>query len=221
MKRKAAVKIIIVLFALLICQPGLAAKKEKEVLFPRREFIKKYSRRFFKKVNLTQPLVAKVDFFARSNAYLSAYLAFAPFLDKHPYLKKILPHFEAVNKIEIEQFDHYKKEIGILNFMNYQEKLKAGKLTFYLSVLYTLVNDYHGNELSGDMAFRMWNILLNLTESAYKDKHKTAENAALLTVSSYFIFFKKHKKWLKRAKKILKKLTPAHITGKNARLVFQ
>ncbi|MCP5047518.1 MAG: hypothetical protein GY940_10125 [bacterium] len=214
-------QVIITLIVLLVFHAVVIGKKKKEILFPRREYIKKQSRLFFKQMNMNHPLVEKVDFFARSKAYLSAYLAFSPFLVKHPFLKKILPWFEGEHKPLIEKFSQYKRDISIGNYPGYLELLKITKLQLYLLSLHMLVNDYQTNMLSGDSAFKLWNIMLKLSKSTYKDKNKTVENAALLKLSSHFIFFKKYKKWQKKAAKILKKINLSSITDKTIRTVLE
>jgi hypothetical protein len=52
----------------------------------------------------------------------------------------------------------------------------------------------------------LWNILWRITEHVFKKGEKTAEHAAILNLSSHFVFFKKHKKWQKKAARILKKI---------------
>jgi hypothetical protein len=222
MKIKQIRQIITLMLVLLLaaqCLPA-AKKKKKEVLFPKREYVKRHSEVFFKSVSLTSPVVAKVEFFAKSQAYLSAYMAFSPYIAKHAYLKKLLPRFEKDNKEAIELFNGYKKQIKIENRAHYIAKLKITRLKLYLLLLYTLDKDYQGNALSGDDCFRYWNILLMLTKKAYKDKSKSTGNAALLTVSSHLVFFKKHKKWQKKAKKILKKTKHTAAPDKDAQLVL-
>jgi len=265
-KRLAGVMVLVL--ALGSCQTLWSRKEKNDVLFPRREYVRITSEAFFKHVNMSHPLIAKVDFFARSNAYLSAYLELALFLEKHPHINKILPAFAALNKdisAYIERFTELKQDISETNYRGYVlrlknlngnlngalngdrpikingdginggingdrplkngaelkgDELKGDELKFYLTVLYTLVDDYRGNRLSGDFSFRMWNILLSLIETAYSAKEKTVENAAILTAASQFIFFKNHKKWKKRALKILKKL-PVASGSPESRLIFE
>jgi hypothetical protein len=197
--------IISVLVLLMVGQIWAEAKKKQEILFPKREYIKKQSILFFKQVNLGQPLISKVEFFARSNAYLSAYMAFSPIIAKSNYFKKILTPFAENNRDLIEKFAELKKKLAIESYAYDLKNLGCGKVTFFLLILHTLVEDNIANKLSGDMAFRLWNIILRLTQTTYKEKEKSIQNAALLTLSSHLIFFKKSNKWLKKAKKILKK----------------
>lgn len=208
MRKKPAIQSIIVLLVVIgLTLPVLAGaqKKKKEILFPKREYVRRHSEIFFKAVSMNSPVVEKVVFFAKSEAYLSAYMAFSPYLIKHPWFRKLIPVFEAQNKELIQQFREHSKKINIENYGTYPGKLNADNLKIYLLVMHAIIRDYHENTLSGDAAFRYWNILFHLTQKAYKDKSKTPVNAAILTASSHLVFFKKHKKWQKKAGKILKK----------------
>jgi len=180
-----------------------AGKEDKEVLFPKREYLKKMSQVFFKKVDLSLPLVEKVDFFARSEAYPSAYLALSPYLVKHAYVSALFSSFEVENYALLDVFKSYREEITMDNYPVYFSKLTVGKYKFYLLILYTLTRDFQENRLSGEIAFQFWNVLLRLTESALKEKENHADNAALLAVSARLIFFKDCKKWQKKAQKLL------------------
>lgn len=198
-----------------------AAKKKKQILFPKREYVKRHSRLFFKEVSLTLPVISKVDFFARSEAYPSAYLQLSVYLSKHSYSKTLLPQFAKDHAPLIEAFGSLKKEMKPEQFTEMQEKLKIGKVTFYLLVLHTLVNDHTLNRLSGGDAFKLWNVVLYMTQQSYKGKKKTVEDAAILTASARLIFFKKYKKWLKRAAKILKKVDLNGIDNKDVLLILK
>lgn len=202
---------IIMPLVILLVLPCLAGSKKKkhEVLFPKREYVKRQSEIFFKAVSMNSPVIEKVVFFAKSEAYLSAYMAFSPYIHKHPWFNKLLIAFEAGNKELIEQFKEHSKHITIENYGTYPAKLTIDNWKLYLLVVQAIVRDYHQNILSGDAAFRYWNVLYHITENAFKDKSKTPVNAAILTASSHLVFFKKHKKWQKKAKKILKKITKA------------
>ena len=185
-----------------------AGMKDDEVLFPRREYVKRQSELFFKQVSLNQPLVEKVAFFANSNAYLSAYMAFSPYLEKQAFFKKLFSEFEMKKKERIKQFKESQKSLTIENYPQFLKKMGCGKTTLALTILYSLVVEYRGNSLSGDTAFRLWNVFLKLTEAAFEEKEKLLDNAALLTMASHLVFFKKVKKWQKQSQKILKKLAP-------------
>jgi hypothetical protein len=56
---------------------------------------------------------------------------------------------------------------------------------------------------------------VDITDEAYKEGGKSAENAAILKVSSHFVFFKNYKKWENKAGKIVKKLDLSTITDKD------
>jgi hypothetical protein len=211
--------IIIILISLLVQLYGLSRKKS-EVLFPGREYVKKQSEVFFKKVDTKHPSITKVDFFTRSEAYLSAYLNLTIYVIKNNYLKEKLLLFEKENLPYIEKFNQYKQKLKIENYLGVRDELKVTHLKFYLLVLYTLFNDYQNNKLSGNNAFILWNILLAITESTYKSRNKTAENAAILEISSHFVFFKKHKKWQKKAKKMLRKIDLKSAADKDVQAVF-
>lgn len=215
-------KIAVVLILVVHCWNSFVYGSEKEeVLFPDREYVKKVSELFFKKIDLTLPEVAKVDFFARSQAYPSAYLALSPIVAKNPYFKALLEQFVTTNPSGIEAFKEYKGSIILDNYAQYFDKLNVSPFTFYLLIIHTLITDFQDNRLSGEVSFRLWNVALALTESAYtgKDK-KVAENAALLRVASRLTFFKAAKKWQKKALNGLKKIKPETITDKDIRFVF-
>lgn len=198
-----------------------AARKKKQILFPQREYVKRQSRLFFKEVSLTQPIISKVDFFARSEAYPSAYLQLSVYLSKHRYSRTLLPRFAKDRGPLIGAFANLKKEMKLEQFAETQEKLKIGKVTFYLLILHTLVNDHNLNRLSGEDAFKLWNVVLHMTKQSYKGKNKTVEDAAILTASARLIFFKKYKKWLKKAGKILKKVDLNGIDDRDVLLVLK
>jgi hypothetical protein len=152
---------------------GLSRKKS-EVLFPGREYVKKHSEVFFKKVDTKHPVIAKVDFFTGSEAYPSAYLYLTIYVIKNNYLKEMLPLFGKENPLYIEQFNQYKQRLKLENYLNARKELNVTHLKFYLLVLYTLFNDYQNNKLSGNNAFNLWNIMLAITENTYKNRNKTA-----------------------------------------------
>ena len=207
--------LVIMILLAAASQTYTCPREEKEALFPGREYVKKQSEVFFKKVDTKHPSITKVDFFTRSEAYLSAYLNLTIYVTKNSYLKEILPLFEKENRLYIEKFNKYKEKVKLENYFYTGKELKVTSLKFYLLVLYTLFNDYQNNELSGNNAFNLWNILLAITESTYKNRNKTAENAAILEISSHFVFFKKHKKWQKKARKMLKKIDMESISDKD------
>jgi len=216
--------VIFLLVAVMAAQSGMlatAAAKKKEILFPQREYIKRHSRLFFKEVSLTLPIISKVDFFARSEAYSSAYLELSIYLSKHSYSKTLLPQFAESHGPLIEAFDTLKKEMTLEQYGETQVKLKTGKTAFYLLVLYTLVSDYNKSRLSGETAFKLWNVVLQMTLQSYRGKKKTVEDAAILTASARLICFKNYKKWLKKAAKILKKVDLNRIADKDALLVLK
>lgn len=217
--RKAVV--LFIMLALAAPAGAWASGKKKEILFPKREYVKRHSRLFFKEVSLTLPIISKVDFFARSEAYPSAYLQLSNYLSKHSFAKTLLPRFAENRASLIESFDTIKKELKLEQFTEMREKLKTGKVTFYLLVLHTLVNDHALNRLSGETAFKLWNVVLHMTQQSYKGKKKTVEDAAILTASARLIFFKKYKKWLKKAGKILKKADQKEIDDRDVLLILQ
>jgi hypothetical protein len=177
------------------------SRKKSEVLFPEREYVKKHSLVFFKKVNIEHPAIPRVAFFTRSDAYLSAYLYLTTYITKNAFFKEMLPSFQQENLQYIEAFNRNKQKLKIENYLDIQKELKMNNLKFYLSILYTLFTDHQKNKLSGNDAFKLWNILLAITESAYKGKPKTGENAEVLKISAHFVFFKKYKKWQKKGVK--------------------
>jgi hypothetical protein len=183
-----------------------APKKKKEILFPQREYVKEQSRDFFKNVDLEHPSLAKVEFFTRSETYLSAYLNLTVFLVKNKPLQEILIAFEKNHHLAVDAFNKSLQKLEIENYPQIQKELQMPDLTFYHSLICALSRDYQNNRLSGNEAFRLWNILLQITENIFKKGKKTAEHAAILEMSSHFSFFKKHKKWQKKAAKILKKI---------------
>jgi hypothetical protein len=183
-------------------------------LFPRKDYVDKHSKVFFKKVNLTQPLIAKVEFFVRTETYLSAYIDLAVFIVKNDYFSALVPVIEKEFPSFIEQFASYKKELQVENYTEYMKKQGMSKFGFYLSAIYTLSVDYNNNMLSGDDAFRLWNILSDIIDTTYKEDGKTLEDAAVLKVASHFIFFKNYNKWEKKAAKILKKIDLKTVSGK-------
>lgn len=212
----------VTVLVIVLSQMVLGAPRKKEILFPKREYVNRVSKVFFKKVNIEQPLISKSIFFARSQAYRSAYIHLTHFIIKNNYYMGLLPRIKQAVEKHTESFDELKDTISIEHCLTFHEKMKITRLTFYFLVLHTLVDDYNNNRLSGTRAFRSWNILLNLTLDAYK-KRKTLEDAAILEISSHFIFFKKYKKWQKRSKKIIKKHKKKHPNDKgdsNCQLVL-
>ena len=214
-------RLVIIILILLQVQIYTYSRKKSQVLFPEREYVKKHSQLFFKKVDTKHPVISKVDFFTRSRAYPSAYLYLTIYVTKNNYVKEMIPLFEKDNRLYIEKFNQHIQKLKIENYPGIREELKVNQLKFYLSVLYTLFSEYQNNKLSGNNAFKLWNILLAIIESAYKNRNKTVENAAILEFSSHFIFFKKHKKWQKKAGKILKEVDMASITNKDAVLLLK
>ena len=85
--------LIIMILMGVVSQIYTYPRKKKEILFPGREYVKKHSEVFFKKVDTKHPVIAKVDFFTRSGAYLSAYLNLTIYVIKNNYLKEMLPLF--------------------------------------------------------------------------------------------------------------------------------
>lgn len=215
---------ITVVAVLLVCvfTIGVHGFDKKDVLFPKREYIKKHSEVFFKNINLNFPPIARVDFFVRSNAYRSAYINLSESISKNQYLGEIMPRFEENNRGLIDMFNEkYKEKFRVDVYPRWLEEEKVSKLKFQLLVIYSIYNDYHNSALSGDNAFRLWNIFLKMTEAVYKDKEKTAEKAALLRFSSHFVFFKKAEKWKKKADKILRKLPAASLNDPDVLLVLK
>jgi len=221
MKNRKAITIALCLFLVGIHAYG-AAKKKKTVLFPEREYINKHSVLFFKKVNLSFPPISRVDFYVKSGTYRSAYINLTETVTKNQYLKEILPRFGEDNRSLIETFDEkYKKNLEIETYPQVLQQLKITHVKFHLLLVYTIINDYNTSSLSGKNAFKLWNILLKTTEKAYKEKGKTADRAAILSLSSHFVFFKKAKKWEKKARKIMKKIPPGPIDNPDVLLILR
>lgn len=221
MKNRKAITIGLCLFLLGI-HGAEAATKKKMVLFPEREYIKKHSGPFFKKVNLTFPPISRVAFYVKSGTYRSAYINLTEAVTKNEYLKEILPRFGEDNRSLIETFNEkYKKDLRIETYPQVFEQLKIGNVKFHLLLIHTLINDYNTSSLSGKNAFKLWNILLKTTDKAYKEKGKNAEKAAILGLSSHFVFFKKAKKWEKKARKIMKKIPPDSIDNRDVLLIIR
>ncbi|MCP4213593.1 MAG: hypothetical protein GY765_03005 [bacterium] len=177
------------------------------MLFPEREHMKQYSAIFFKNVNLATHDMTKIEFFVRSQAYPSAYIYLSRNLSKDIYFKALLETFQSKNPALLKTFNEtYKEKARIDDFRDLRSKLKTNKPAFYLLMIYTIREEYVQNKLSGQKAFRYWNVLFSLTERTYKEKAKSLENAALLKLASHFTFFKKHQKWLKKSRRIRKKL---------------
>lgn len=221
MKNQKVITIVLCLLLLGI-YTAEAAKKKKMVLFPEREYIKKHSVPFFKKVNLTFPPISRVDFYVKSGTYRSAYINLTETVTKNEYLKTILPRFGENNRSLIDTFNEkYKKDLEIESYPQVLEALKISKVKFHLLLIHTLINDYNGSSLSGKNAFKLWNIFLKITEKTYKKKGNTAEKGAVLGLSSHFVFFKKAKKWEKKARKIIKKIPPDSIDDPDVLLILK
>jgi len=190
--------------------PVLSQGKVKPTkgLFPRQDYISQVSKAFFKKVSLTQPLISKVAFFIRTETYLSAYIELAVFVSKNEYFTNLFPSIEKDFPTLINELRNTKKEIEPTNYTDFQTRIQATDAGLFKVSLYVLANDYQGNYLSGEDAFRLWNIILSLIEKAYKDKKgDRIENAEILNISSHLIFFKDYKKWEKQSAKLIKKNT--------------
>lgn len=199
-----------------------AHNQKKTVLFPEREYIRKHSEVFFKKMNLKFPLISRVNFFVRSSAYRSAYINLSETITKNHFLKEILPRFRENNQSLIDTFNEkYKKDLAIESYGQQLQELNITKVKFHLLVVFTICNDYLNSKLSGTNAFKLWNILLKMTETAYKEKGNTTERAAVLSLSSHFVFFKKAKKWQKKARKILKKIPVNSIDDADVLLILK
>lgn len=197
---------------------GIFSAERKETLFPEQDYVTHYSKSFFKKVNLSQPLISNAEFFVRTETYLSAYIYLAIFVVKNDYYGKLIPQIEANHESLIKQLGELKKEIRIENYPSYIVKLNTGKLSFFLSLIALMVRDYNNNALSGEDAFRVWNILFDMITQVYKGKTKDPEDAALLEAATHFIFFKDYVKWDKKASKIMKKIDKTTLT--NADVLF-
>lgn len=198
-----------------------AAQKDKMVLFPEREYVKKHSEIFFKKVNLGFPLLSRVEFFVKSETYPSAYINLSETISKIEYLQKILPRFGEQNYSLIESFnDQFKETLTIETYPQTLKKLNISEVKFHLLLVHTIYDDYKKSRLSGDNAFKLWNILLKSTETAYKEKGNPVEKAAILSLSSHFVFFNKAEKWKKKAQKLLKKIPLSSINDPDASLIL-
>ncbi|MCP4147727.1 MAG: hypothetical protein GY757_08245 [bacterium] len=184
-----------------------------DALFPDRDYMTKHSIAFFKKINLTFPLISRVEFFVKSGTYNSAYIYLAQTISKDNFFKNKFTQLETSNKTLIDAFTLHKKKFTFANLSKTLEQLTCSKKNFLLVLLYTLANDFKTNQLSGNCAFQMWNAILLITENAYKEKKKSLENANALNLAAHLVFFKKAKKWQKKAKKIIKKMPPAALRG--------
>jgi hypothetical protein len=199
----------------------IGAQKGKMVLFPEREYVRKHSEIFFKKVNLGFPPLSRVEFFVKSETYPSAYINLSEAITKNEYLQKILPRFGEQNYSLIESFNgQFKEALTIETYPQTLKKLNISEVKFHLLLVHTIYNDYHKSRLSGDNAFKLWNILLKLTETVYKEKGNPVERAAILSLSSHFAFFNKAEKWKKKARKLLKKIPLSSINNPDAVLIL-
>jgi hypothetical protein len=199
----------------------IGAQKDKMVLFPEREYVKRHSEIFFKKVNLGFPPLSRVEFFVKSETYPSAYINLSETISKNEYLQKILPRFAEQNYSLIEIFNNqFKGNLTIETYPQTLKKLNISEVKFHLLIVHTIYNDYHKSRLSGDNAFKLWNILLKSTETAYKAKGNPVEKAAILSLSSHFVFFNKTEKWKKKARKLLKKIPLSSINDPDALLIL-
>lgn len=215
--------ICMVLLSMAVSLAGDWPGDKKKVLFPEREHMKKHSEIFFKEVNLTFPPISKVAFFVRTGTYNSAYINLTYFISKADFIKPIYPNFLEKNRELVETFNQtHKAKLTVRNYLEIQKKLNLEKapVKFYLLLLTTLLEDYQGNRLSGKNAFKTWYILLKLTESAYKQKEKTIERAAILKLSSRMVFFRRAEKWKKKSAKILKKLPPGTTKTPDQQLIL-
>lgn len=190
-------------------------------LFPEREKIEKQSKLFFKKVDLHAPALTKVDFYVQSGRFLPAYLCLSEYMAKSPFLEKLLLRFKEKNLPFIEEFNRHKISLKTENYHDVIRKSGISRLKFFLLVLFSICDDYSKNILFGSDAYHQWNILLSLTEAAYKAKSSAAESTALLYISATFTFFKRFKKWQKQVKKNLEKIDLKAITDEDVRLVLQ
>lgn len=220
MKNYKAIAAVLCLVVLSTVFPA-AAQKDKMVLFPEREYVKKHSELFFKKVNLGFPPLSRVEFFVKSETYPSAYINLSETITKNRYLEKILPWFGEQNYSLIETFNEkFKETLTIETYPQTLKQLNISNVKFLLLLVHTIYDDYHKSRLSGDNAFKLWNILLNSTETAYKEKDNPVERAAVLRLSSHFVFFKKAEKWKKKAQKLLKKIPLSSINDPDALLIL-
>ncbi|MGE5343949.1 MAG: hypothetical protein ACM3SY_20955 [Candidatus Omnitrophota bacterium] len=185
----------------------LWAERPTKGLFPRKDYVAECSKSFFKKVNANLPLISKVEFFIRTETYYSAYLELALFVSKNEYMNQWIPEVEKEFPSLVEAFAIQKKEFQIENYKDFQTKLGVDDLTYYVLTLHALSEDFRNNLLSGDEAFRLWHMVLAMTERAYKAGGLSEENGAILKVSSHLVFFKDYQKWGKRANRVSTKST--------------
>jgi len=215
-------KVLFIFIMIVVLSAGYTYSEiQKKTLFPQREYVKKQSEKFFKKVDLKHPLIPKVNFFASSEAYPSAYLNLTVYLLKNNYLKDLLKVLADEGIIPYTKFNDIGMDLKIENHSDYQRKMGVNDLRFYLTVMFILHRDYQQNQLSGDRAFKLWNILSAIIEDSYKHGKKNVENGAILEISSHLVFFKKHKKWQRKAKKILKKTSPDTIEDNDIKLILK
>jgi len=192
-----------------------------QVLFQERGKIAKQSKIFFKKTNLRSPGFIKADFYVRAGKYLPAYLCLGEYIGKSPFIKKISLQFKGQNGPLRETFNSHKISLKVENYTTVRRELKTKRLKFFLLILCSIYDDYADHILFGKDAYHLWNILLSMTEAAFKTKSGLPEDRAILFVSSHFDFFKKCGKWRKRAERDIEKINRDTITDEDARFVLK
>lgn len=192
-----------------------------QVLFQERKKIAGQSKVFFKKTNLRSPDFIKADFHVKAGKYLSAYLCLSEYITKSPFIKKISLRFKGKNGPLNETFNSHKISLKMENYPVVRRELKTTRLKFFLLILCSICDDYADNILFGKDAYHQWNILLFMTEAAFKAKSGLLENRAILFISSHFDFFKKCGKWRKRAERDIEKIDRDTITDGDVRFVLK
>ncbi len=222
MKRKIILVTALMLLSLSLASLAYGQKLKKMILFPDREYIKKHSDLFFKKVNLSFPPISRVEFFVRTATYPSAYIYLTRHITAMPVFKEITGPFTEKNRETMDRFaETTKKNIRLEGYQALTKELKVSKAQLYLLAMSVLFEEYPGNRLSGNRAFKMWNIMQLLTEDVYKNKKvPPRDRLVILALSSRLVFFKKALKWEKKSKKLLKKLPPGTVLAIPRELLY-
>ncbi len=175
------------------------------VLFPEREVVNKQSELFFFEISTGMPQLKNIPFFIKSKNYFSAYINLSRVLSKTPYFIKIFSDFENRHLELLERFNAIKQNISLSNYKSIQKESNFNDLEFYSIVLYKLFNEYIENNLSGNIAYNYWNIVLDISHKLHKPKLDW-ENYALLQITSNMFFLKKKEYYKSKSKQIKKKI---------------
>jgi hypothetical protein len=190
------------------------------ILFRDKEKIDKQSKIFFKKIDLQSPDLIKAGYYVESGKYLPAYLCLSEFITKFSFPGKILSRFKEKDLPLLKEFNVHKFSLRIENYDAVRRKLKLSELNFFLLILCSMYDDYSNNILFGKDAFQQWNILLSITETAYKAKNNSPGHTAVLYVFSRFEFFKKCTKWRKKVEANLAKINLKGLVDEEAGFIL-